>query len=753
MTNDKYTYYAENIRINKLNNFFSINTIFFCLIIIGLTSIISFADSKRLSKIQQAIEREGLDWTAGENWVSRLSPQLRKKLIMESFSPPVLAKSDITTLPQAGNLPSNLDWRKMSHNDYQGNYVTSVKDQGQCGSCWAFSAVGQIESWWLADNNRPDTTLDLSEQTLVSSYGSCEEGGSIINAFNLAQRVGIPPEWCLEYRADDTIPLDSACADWQNYAYTIPGWNYITGSEADINNIKNALLYHPVSASYEVYSDFKYYKDGVYEPSETSTSDGDSWHAILIVGWNDADSCWICKNSWGSNWGETMDFEPVVFGAGNGGYFRIKWDVCHIGEYSPFIWNEVGGGNYLSVQEDDVHITLTQGNSAEKSITLANSGPDDIDFAAFSYSASIKFHVDDFNSNDGTSWWCGDPALGGYDNHWLQYLQTPPLNLSSTQNAALTWKGFWSVENPAGTDPPWDGWDGCNVWISTDGGKNYNVIEPEFPAYNCQHLWSFGHSDEGWDMGTNIAGWGGSSNGWTDVEFDLSAYNFEGVILRWAFASDLAYCTEDESSLYGYFVDDIIVSDGNTVIFENHGEDNGEMVIDGYSGETADWLSINNGVGTVPAGSHFSVDLSIDTKDLEPGDYEGSVVFTVSDTLQKRIRIPVILTVEKKETGIADNSENQHPSTIQLYDNYPNPFNPNTMISYYLPQRSFVEIKIYDMRGRKIRSLIKETQNSGQKCITWNGRDDSNEAVSSGMYIYSLQIEGNMLFKKMLLIR
>jgi len=720
----------------------------------GVTSTISFADSDRLAKIKQAIKQEGLNWTAEETWVSRLSPQQRKKLFMQSYDPPVLAKSDLLTLPQEGDLPSSLDWRYMFQNNYQGNYVTSVKDQGYCGSCWAFSAVSQVESWWLVNNNRPDTTLDLSEQILLSSgfAGSCD-GGNPRTALEWAQRKGIPPEWCFEYQADDTVPLDSAYADWQDYVYTIPGWNYITGNEAVINNIKNALMYYPVSAIYEIYSDFSFYNGGVYEPSEASFSTGEDWHAILIIGWNDADSCWICKNSWGSDWGETVDFEPAEFGATDGGYFRIKWGICHIGEYIPFIWNEVGGGDYLTLGKDSLQFALTQGDSVDCSITVTNSGPDAIDFAVLSNSIPVKFHVNEFNAYEGTSWWCGDPIIGGYDNHWFQYLQTPLLDLSGTKNAILECKGYWAIEDPSGTFPPWDGWDGCNVWISIDGGEHYSVIEPESPEYECQHLWSFGDSEEGWDMGTDIAGWAGKSEGWTNVKFDLSSYTSDEVILRWAFASDLAYCTYDNASLYGFFVDDIVVSTSKKVIFENHGENDGSMAVCGFGSETPEWLTIINGVGTVFAESQFSVDLSINTKDLEPGDYESSIVFTVSDTLQNEITIPVNLTVEEQETKVADNSQNQPPSTIKLYDNYPNPFNPNTMISYYLPQRSFVEIKIYDIRGRKIRTLVNEMQNFGLKRINWDGNDDSNEAVSSGMYIYSLQSKEKVLFKKMLLIR
>ena len=289
---------------------------------------------------------------------------------------------------------------------------------------------------------------------------------------------------------------------------------------------------------------------------------------------------------------------------------------------------------------------------------------------------------------------------------------------------------------------PWDGWDGCNVWISTDGGENFTVIEPEFPQYNCQHLWSFGHPDEGWNLGTDIAGWAGKSRGWKDVEFDLSEYNSEAVILRWAFASDLAYCAEDDPSLYGFFIDDIVISDGNIILFENHGEDEGEMLFDGNGSEAIDWLSINNGVGTISAGGQIMVDLSINAQNLAPGNYKGSVFLTVSDTLQNTIIIPIDLAIVPPED-----------LSLKLYNNYPNPFNNDTKISYYLPEMTWVKLRIYDIRGRETCTLVNKIQYPGLKQITWNGKNNAGKTVSSGMYIYTLQAGQKVLSQKMLLIR
>jgi hypothetical protein len=87
----------------------------------------------------------------------------------------------------------------------------------------------------------------------------------------------------------------------------------------------------------------------------------------------------------------------------------------------------------------------------------------------------------------------------------------------------------------------------------------------------------------------------------------------------------------------------------------------------------------------------------------------------------------------------SSNLEKESISYYDLYQNYPNPFNPSTLIKYALPKESNVQLTIYDIMGREIRTLISSRQDAGYKEVVWNGTDNNNQKVSSGIYIYRLR--------------
>ena len=103
---------------------------------------------------------------------------------------------------------------------------------------------------------------------------------------------------------------------------------------------------------------------------------------------------------------------------------------------------------------------------------------------------------------------------------------------------------------------------------------------------------------------------------------------------------------------------------------------------------------------------------------------------------------------------IASNDEiNQLPHAFNLYNNYPNPFNPVTTLRYDLPEDALVNITIYDIMGRIVRTLINSQQNAGFKSIQWNATNDAGSPLSAGLYLYKIQADNFVETRKMVLLK
>ncbi len=201
-------------------------------------------------------------------------------------------------------LPEKKDWRKE-------NKVSSVKNQGDCGSCWSFSSVGAIESLWSIKNNM---LYNLSEQELVDcsgSYGNngCN-GGSMINAFKYVIDNGLCINLSYPYEGyEDTCQKDN-CKSVINIS------NYSLIPQNNENILKKYVNKQPVSVAIQANKrSFQMYKTGIYGDLDCGT---ELDHGVLLVGYGYDKyydmKYWIIKNSWGESWGED-------------GYIRIKRDI------------------------------------------------------------------------------------------------------------------------------------------------------------------------------------------------------------------------------------------------------------------------------------------------------------------------------------------------------------------------------------------------------------------------------------------
>lgn len=199
-----------------------------------------------------------------------------------------------------GSLPTAWDWRDQG-------VVSPVKNQGKCGSCWAFSTVGALESHYIKKYGQ---FVNISEQQLVDCAGNYDNhgcnGGLPSHAFEYIKDAGgITTEDQYAYAA-----VDQQCQ-------LKPG-SQVVGVSGSFNislnedDLEQAIFQHgPVSVAYQVIPGFKDYKSGVYTTENCKNTADDVNHAVLAVGYGveNGTPYWIIKNSWGAAWGDNGYFK------------------------------------------------------------------------------------------------------------------------------------------------------------------------------------------------------------------------------------------------------------------------------------------------------------------------------------------------------------------------------------------------------------------------------------------------------------
>jgi hypothetical protein len=201
-----------------------------------------------------------------------------------------------------------VDWR-----DRWGvNYVTAVTDQGGCGSCVAFGTIGTMESMVLIEHN---VATDLSEAELLFCGGGSCGGWWPDNAVAYLKKDGVAQESCFPYQ-DHNMPCQT-CSRRDGEAIKVTNGIVIT----DAVQRKDYLFFiGPMMAAFAVYDDFFGYSSGVYSHVAGSLA---GYHCVEVIGYDDYEGCWICKNSWSSGWGDQ-------------GFFRIAYGQCEIDSTFPF---------------------------------------------------------------------------------------------------------------------------------------------------------------------------------------------------------------------------------------------------------------------------------------------------------------------------------------------------------------------------------------------------------------------------------
>ena len=226
---------------------------------------------------------------------------------------------------EVNDLPLEVDWRTSGA-------VTPVKDQGDCGSCWAFSSTGATESIWKLKNG---TLYSLSEQQLVDcslSEGNYGCGGGLMDfAFNYTKQKGACTEEAYPYAGFDQKCRAKQC----NKTVTIKGCANLWSGDSETSEMALNFFVgtqHPVSIAVSAgNSAWMNYQSGVVTDDDCHY-ESNLDHGVVVVGYNRSATntnggtdYWIVKNSWGTDWGEKGYI-----------YLAMDTDTCGISEDPSF---------------------------------------------------------------------------------------------------------------------------------------------------------------------------------------------------------------------------------------------------------------------------------------------------------------------------------------------------------------------------------------------------------------------------------
>lgn len=238
-------------------------------------------------------------WQKGETSISQLDTSSRRKLFGNKLITP-----EGTLKYEKIAVKEKWDWRNV---DGQ-NWLTPIRNQGNCGSCVAFASIAVFESQYAIDNKLSWLKLDLSPQMLFDcGSGSCNVGWLPEWATYQLKKTGTVDLACAPYRSGATganeMCKENYCDNQSQRTFSIlssstPSTRF-GGSD---KKVKEALKKGPLLTTMNAREDFLYYKGGIYKATTSKKAGG---HAVALVGFDDEKKAWLIKNSWGEDWGES----------------------------------------------------------------------------------------------------------------------------------------------------------------------------------------------------------------------------------------------------------------------------------------------------------------------------------------------------------------------------------------------------------------------------------------------------------------
>jgi hypothetical protein len=295
-----------------------------------------------VSQIQRRIYEAGHDWEAEETPLSLLSDAEQKLHLGLEVPPgePQRVARALSAPPPAGISAYDpaRDWRNVDGK----NYVTPIRDQGNCGSCVAQATVATIEAQARIEYKAPSWDLNLSEADLFFCGGGklCNQGWWPAEALKYASTKGIADETCFPY-VDHDVDC-TVCNDKAKRMLKVG----VSKELVHVDQRKGWIDTNgPVIACMAVYKDFFSYKKGVYRHVTGPLA---GYHAISCIGYSDEEGCWICKNSWSPTWGDNGFFK-IAYGDSDIDTKFAMWGVENIsGTLKPDDETEADEGTDLA---------------------------------------------------------------------------------------------------------------------------------------------------------------------------------------------------------------------------------------------------------------------------------------------------------------------------------------------------------------------------------------------------------------------
>jgi len=381
-------------------------------------------------------------------------------------------------------LPASYDLRA----ENGGNWLTSVKNQGTCGSCWAFATMGAIESYWLKRNFG---LSDLSEHNLASCHSfekdPCSGGNPHMSTAYLTRGDGPINESDVPY----TLPSDASCLSGFSPVAYVNEARFLPGKKTDSFNativkqaiIDNGAIYIDMHWDDLDYNsiDYSYFYNGDANASIN--------HAILLVGWDDnkvvtggasanpvSSGAWIMRNSWGSDWGENgffyLSYEDVS------ALTTIAYFASHDNynvNANIYYYDKLGACNYCGYSDGTdyglIKYTASDNQRIEKVGTYIRD-------------ANTTIDIDVFSSFNGTSL---TNLLGSLSSKVCEFPGYYTFNFTTAIEVSGGSDFYIRIKYASGTNYPIpfetkiDGWSNPTIetdkcWISSDGASNWDTI-------------------------------------------------------------------------------------------------------------------------------------------------------------------------------------------------------------------------------------------------------------------------------------